>query len=114
VDTVQHGAKLCLIYAATNGPGVWFKAVGEPNLREYAVTCALNQLGSAYLPQILAMHDGWHGWLALEISGHRLDEIWDIRYWKNAANSLAALQLESLGSTEALLPAGCAWSISIR
>jgi hypothetical protein len=101
------GPSFCLIHAATNGPGVWFKAVGKPNLKEYAITCALNQLRSSYLPQILATHDEWHGWLALEISGHRLDGILDIRHWKNAASSLAAMQLESLGSTEALLSAGC-------
>jgi hypothetical protein len=108
-DWAQYnmGPCFCLLRLATSGPSVWFKAVGEPNLREYAVTDALRKLHSSYLPEVLATDSRRHGWLAVSVSGHHLDEIWDLSHWKNAASSLARLQVESLEKIEALLAAGC-------
>jgi hypothetical protein len=58
-----------LIRFETNGPAVWFKAVGAPNQREYPVTLALARLFSQFLPQIVATRPEWNGWLALEAQG---------------------------------------------
>lgn len=101
------GPSFCLLRHETSGSPVWFKAVGEPNLREYWITASLAGLRSRYLPKVLATHHGWHGWLMSEADGHHLDETWDIRYWQNAARSLATLQLESSNIADSLLAAGC-------
>ena len=101
------GPWFCLLRCQTTGPYVWFKAVGHPNLREYAITRALADYASPYIPEILGTRDDWHGWLAVEACGHQLDQAWDIAYWQNAARSLARLQLASLENTSSLLIAGC-------
>jgi hypothetical protein len=101
------GPSFCLIRCETSGTAVWFKAVGNPNLREYAITMKVAQLCPAYLPKIIATHAGWHGWLALEAIGQHLDNVRDLQCWSNTAISLASLQLETTASSDALLAAGC-------
>ena len=41
-----------LIRFETDGPALWFKAVGEPNQREFTITCPLAQLFPDYLPRM--------------------------------------------------------------
>jgi hypothetical protein len=101
------GPWFTLLRCATSGPNVWFKAVGEPNLKEYAITRTLARSQSAYTPEILATRGDWHGWLAIEAPGQPLDHLGEIAGWRCAAQSLAKLQLESLRSADSLLAAGC-------
>ena len=58
-----------LIRLETNGPALWFKAVGEPNLREFPVTLMLARLFPKYVPPILAAWPTWNGWLTPEVDG---------------------------------------------
>src|SRR5689334_777167 len=55
-----------LIRFETDGRPVWFKAVGEPNTREFPLTLALSRKCPEYLPKVLAYHVGWNAWLAEE------------------------------------------------
>lgn len=105
----QHniGPDFSLIRFETTGPAVWFKAVGGSNLREYAITTALSELHSKYLPEILGTHADWRCWLMLDGNGKHLDEVWELGHWERAAASLAELQIESLQHCELLLAAGC-------
>jgi hypothetical protein len=84
-----------LVRFGTSGPAVWFKAVGEPNLREFPITLAIARLLPRYLPPILAVRPEWNGWLALEVEGINLSDTQDALYWKAAASALAKLQIES-------------------
>jgi Phosphotransferase enzyme family len=95
-----------LIRFETNGPAVWFKAVGEPNLREFPITLALSKLLPKYLPPILAARPEWNGWLALDVVGANLGETQDAQYWKAAASALAKLQIESIGRFGTLIDSG--------
>jgi hypothetical protein len=106
-EQYNMGPNFSLIRYETDGPTVWFKAVGEPCLREYAITSGLAELRSVYLPKLVATHSAWHGWLMFDGSGHHLDEVWDLSHWKTAASSLAELQLESVTHCESLIAAGC-------
>jgi hypothetical protein len=45
---LNAGATFSLIRFDTDGPAVWFKAVGEPNLREFAITWLLAKLKSCW------------------------------------------------------------------
>jgi hypothetical protein len=98
------GPDFCLIRFETTGPCVWFKAAGT---REYAISLALAELRSEYLPRHLAKNFAWHGWLMADAAGFRLDECDSLQAWSTAASSLAALQIDSACSSEALIAAGC-------
>jgi hypothetical protein len=96
-----------LIRLETNGPGVWFKATGEPNRHELPITVALTRLFPKYLPAILGVHPSWNGWLSEEVSDTTLDQITEFCDWERVANDLAKLQIASIGNDTELLTAGC-------
>ena len=101
------GPFFCLIRFKTSGPDVWFKAVGEPNLREYTIITKLSELYPRYVPRILGSHPEWHGWLMCDGNGAHPGGEWDLKSWEMVAHSLAALQLESTSASEMLLNSGC-------
>src|SRR5258708_2500919 len=91
----------------TNGQAVWFKAVGEPNLREFPISVTLSRLFPGFVPTAIANHPAWHGWLTTEVAGSTLDEVPDACAWERAAQTLGELQIASVGMTDQLLEAGC-------
>jgi hypothetical protein len=95
-----------LIRFETDGPALWFKAVGEPNQREFAITCALAQLFPDYLPRMLAVRPEWNGWLTREATGELLSEVQELTLWEQAAASLAKLQIQSIDHGSQILGAG--------
>jgi len=95
-----------LVRFETDGPGVWFKAVGEPNLREFAITHMLAQLCPDYLPPILATCPEWNAWLSREPQGELLSEVPEQPRWERTAAALAKLQIESIDRCSAVLGAG--------
>ena len=95
-----------LIRFETNGPAVWFKAVGEPNQREFPITLKLSQQFPKYLPAFLGARADWNGWLSLEAPGTNLCETREIALWEGAAESFARLQIESVAKTQSILDAG--------
>ncbi|MGO9086761.1 MAG: hypothetical protein ACLQBK_16160 [Candidatus Sulfotelmatobacter sp.] len=76
-----------LLRLETNGPAVWFKAVGEPNLREFPISVALSSLFPGFVPTIIATHPAWDGWLTTEFSGSTLDEVSDPCAWERAPSA---------------------------
>lgn len=101
------GPFFSLLRFETNGPHVWFKAVGEPNLREFSITTILAKLNSRYLPKLLSTRTDWHGWLMLDGNGQHLDANSGFDQWERTAWSLAALQIDSIEHCQELLDAGC-------
>ena len=85
-----------LIRFETNGPAVWFKAVGDPNEREFPITLTVATLFPQYAPEILDTFPEWNGWLMCEAEGTNLDETTDPLLWQAAAAALANLQIESI------------------
>lgn len=100
------GPSFSLIRFETNGRAVWFKAVGEPNQREFPITLKLSQQFPKYLPELVGGREDWNGWLSLEAPDTNLRETLEISLWESAAESLAALQMESVAKTESILDAG--------
>lgn len=94
-----------LIRFETNGPAVWFKAVGEPNQREFPMTHALARLLPTYVPEVLGVRASWNGWLMSEVHGENLVESTSHLFWHAAASALAKLQIASMRSLGEL--AGC-------
>ena len=105
-----------LIRFETDGPAVWFKAVGTPNQREYPLTLALARSFSRFVPQIIATRPECNGWLAREAEGTLLNECSTLSYWEAAAQDLAELQIASLGKSLHLLDPGArdlrAWTLA--
>jgi hypothetical protein len=95
-----------LVRFETNGPALWFKAVGEPNQKELSITCTLAQLFPNYLPGVLATRPEWNGWLTREAPGELLCEVQEDAVWHRAATALARLQIESLDHSALILGAG--------
>ena len=85
-----------LIRFETNGPAAWFKAVGDPNEREFPITLTVARLFPQYAPEILSTFPEWYGWLMGEAEGTNLDETTDPLLWQAAAAALANLQIESI------------------
>lgn len=95
-----------LVRFETNGPAVWFKAVGKPKEREFSIALSLAQLFPGYVAELLGSNSLWNGWLTSEFNGAELAERRDIEAWSFAAEKLASLQIESLGKVRQLRDAG--------
>lgn len=85
---------------------LWFKAVGEPNTREFPVTQTLANRLPGYVPRLVAVRPDSNGWLAEECPGDLLHDCSDPDLWRKAASTLAQLQIESVSHVEELLQAG--------
>jgi hypothetical protein len=103
---LNASASFSLIRFATNGPALWFKAVGEPNQREFAITSTLARFFPDYLPTVLASRRDWNGWLTREVQGKLLHEVQERRAWEGAAVALARLQIQSISRSAQILEAG--------
>ena len=95
-----------LIRFETNGPAVWFKAVGEPNLREFPITLKLAELFPRFIAEIIASNGDWNAWLSREVNGANLGEANDLALWKNAATGLAELQIDSISRVDSIIKSG--------
>jgi hypothetical protein len=104
---LNSGPFFSLIRFETSGPAVWFKAVGEPNRREFPVSVALARLFPSYVPLLIATRPEWNAWLTLEAEGSALDENSEFNLWMRAATTLANLQVEACAKIDELLGAGC-------
>lgn len=81
-----------LIQFDTNRRPVWFKAVGEPNTREFAVTLALASICPDCLPKIIGSKPEWRAWLTEEATGTSLAAAECAKPWQLAAEALALFQ----------------------
>src|SRR5262249_22832761 len=103
---LQADASFALIQFPTSQGVVWFKAVGVPNLREFAITRLLAARIPESVPELLAVRAEWNAWLMAEAQGQHLFELSDPAMWFRAAASFADLQIASREHTQALLDAG--------
>jgi hypothetical protein len=101
------GLHFSLIRFRTDRGGVWFKAVGEPNLHEFGVSLALARILPEFVPPILAVRENWNAWLTLEVEGAHPGEDAPLEAWIGIATTLAELQIASVGSTFAFIDTGC-------
>jgi hypothetical protein len=92
-----------LVRFATDGEAVWFKAVGEPNTREFSLTVFLSSILPAFTPRVLATQPLWNAWAMPEIAGLPLAQTEDLSAWCNAARDLARMQIASIEMTENII-----------
>jgi aminoglycoside phosphotransferase (APT) family kinase protein len=96
-----------LIRFETNGPALWFKTVGEPNVHEFPIVSTLATLFPLFLPRVIASRPEWNAWLMTEAEGESPDAGSDFTVWKTVSARLAQLQTVSLHETNRLLAVGC-------
>lgn len=108
--TIRHwnqGINFCLMnLRREDGLALWFKAVGEPNLREYALTHELASRYPAFLPRIVTSIPQWNGWISEEVQGRPLDSSQGRKDWVAVVRSLAELQLRSARDVAVLRQSG--------
>jgi hypothetical protein len=105
-EQFQACACFSLIRFETSPRSVWFKAVGDPNTREFSITQKLASLHTDCAPRLLAVRPEWNAWLAEDCSGQVLNEIAEPELWRMASRTLAQLQIASSTQTGDLLRAG--------
>ena len=103
-----------LIRFETNGPALWFKAVGEPNQREFGITSVLAQLFPEHLPPLLASRPDWNGWLSREVEGELLSGVQEQECWVQAAAALTSLQIAAIDRGPQILGSGAQDLGSVR
>lgn len=103
---LQASTSFALIRFQTEAEAVWFKAVGHPNVHEFLITTTLATRFPKYVPEILATHEAWNGWLMREAGGTSLFQHADVSNWEKAVVSLAELQIASVSSSDEILAAG--------
>lgn len=103
---LNSSASFSLIRFETNGPAVWFKAVGAPNQREFPITRALANDFPKYMPDLIGARSDWNAWLTSEAGRTDLAETHDPSLWRSAAAALANLQIESIGNCDRLIGCG--------
>jgi hypothetical protein len=106
VRQLNASPSFSLVRFETDGPALWFKAVGEPNQKEFLITCTLAKLFPNYIPGVLATRPEWNGWLTREAAGKLLCEVREDALWQRAAAALAELQIESIDHGARILGAG--------
>jgi hypothetical protein len=103
---LNASASFSLVRFETDGPALWFKAVGEPNQREFGTTCALARLFPLYLPCVLGTRPEWNGWVTREAEGEMLCNSLGYIPWQKAAVDLAKLQVDSADKVQGILATG--------
>ncbi len=101
------GPAFSLLRFETNGTALWFKAVGEPNVREFPITCTLAKLLAAHVPPMVATRPDWNAWLTTEVAGAHPDANSGVETWIAVARTLAELQVASHGKSLHLVHVGC-------
>lgn len=105
-EQFQASAGFSLLRLETKPRPIWFKAVGDPNTREFRITQTLARCCPEFVPRVLAVRPEWNAWLAEECSGQTLNEIVEVEHWRDASRTLAELQIASAPATAELLRAG--------
>jgi hypothetical protein len=103
---LNASATFSLLRFETDGPALWFKAVGEPNVHESSITLALARLFPHFVPRLIGQRADWNAWLSVEAEGTHLSDTAPLINWQQAAATLASLQIASCGHGVRLIDAG--------
>lgn len=103
---LQASPSFALIRFELDHGAVWFKAVGEPNTREFHITKELTERFPAFMPESLGVSAEWNAWLTREAEGQDLFTCTEVNGWQQTAEALAELQIASIPHTTQVLAAG--------
>ena len=95
-----------LVRFETDGPAVWFKAVGEPNEQEFLVAQKLASRFPEFVPRIIGARDDCKAWLCMEAEGRHPNENTSADIWERIGKTLGLLEIASMGRVFHFLDAG--------
>ncbi len=104
------GAFTLLRFPMAGGHSYWLKATGVPNANERTLTGLLSELGGSCLPRFVAEKADWNAWLMAEeacgvsVLPTEPDDL--VQLLGQAVESLAELQLKTVGLDQVLIDAG--------
>jgi hypothetical protein len=107
IRQLNQGIDFCLLSVTqATGDRVWFKAVGEPNACEYALTIELARRFPGCMPKILATIPEWNGWITQDAGGVPLNESASIDQCERALSALAVMQKGMINDVSSLSALG--------
>lgn len=111
IEQLNAGAAYSLVrFHTDDGTDYWMKATGEPNAHELLTTSLLSQISPAYLPELIAIKPEWNAWLMAgcgsPIPELPRDPFALIDLLGDAVESMAELQLKTIGQERTLLRSG--------
>lgn len=86
---------------------LWVKAVGDPNVREFAVSRTIAKEFPYNSPTVLAEKPEWNAWLMEAVEGYELDVQLDGRPWGKAGSHFATIQTQFIDREDELISIGC-------
>jgi hypothetical protein len=105
---LNAAADSALVHILTHGGSrYWFKAAGASHPHERRVTVTLSQELPEYLPELIAVHEQWNGWLMRDAGVPFLASYDPSRLAVEAVRRLARLQAEASPIAGRLLLDGC-------
>ena len=111
IEQYNAGGAFTLVrFRMQDGRGYWLKATGKPNGHERAITSLLSRLCPDHLPTLIAERPAWNAWLTLE-EGKAISMLFPESHalsslLEGAVESMAELQVKTVGFHENLLAAG--------
>jgi len=107
IDQYNAGGGFSLVhFRMEDESDYWLKATGEPNSHELAVTCLLSELAREYLPTVISTSLAWNAWLMSGGSAQGGELVDPFTLLEDAADSMAELQVRTVGHRSNLLTVG--------
>jgi hypothetical protein len=111
IEQLNSGGAFALVrFPMKDGSDLWLKATGEPNAHELSITSLLSKLCREHVPEILATKPEWNAWIMpaedVGITDFSMNPIELFRMLEDAVQSMAKLQMKTVGSNSDLLNAG--------
>jgi hypothetical protein len=108
------GIDFSLLWIQTDAESnLWFKAVGEPNTREFAITLELASVFPNYLPRIVCAMPDWNAWVSEDVEGLPLGATSDESTIATTLRVLAFLQQHAIADLPRLRQLGAIeWPLS--
>lgn len=111
IEQLNAGGAFTLVKLRTDdSEDYWIKATGKPNAHELSTTFLLSLLCGEFLPELIATKPEWNAWV-MSGKGSPLSELPSdpvalSNFLQDAVESMAKLQLRTIGREEDLLAAG--------
>jgi Phosphotransferase enzyme family len=111
IEQSNAGGRFALLrFHMEDGRTYWLKATGEPNAHEPSITALLSKLCGDYLPKFIASKPEWNAWLmsgdATSLKTIPIAPVELFPLLEDAVESMARLQIQTLGNGLDLLMAG--------
>lgn len=113
IRQLNQSVDFCLLSLSTDdNQTFWFKAVGDPNTKEFVFTLELAKRFPAYLPRIVHTLPEWNAWVTSNVDGAPLNSSLDMDANRRALEALAVMQKDLAKEIELFVAMGARrWTV---